>query len=75
MKYEVNQKNERIAKLEGDVSKKKDDISYFETKFIEIKIQITKLNVYIEGESFLKRTNHALWDRISQLIPRKWDFC
>ena len=61
--------------IEGEVSERKDEIEYLETELNDLKIQITKLQLDIEGDSLLRRKNKALQDKITQLFMKKWDHC
>ena len=61
----MNHKNERLVELEGEVSKKENDIEDLETELNDLKSQITKLVLYIEWETLLRRTSKYLWDKIS----------
>ena len=61
--------------MEGDFSKKEDDISELKRDMDNLKIQITSLQLYSQGEDLLRKIIEDLWDIVAQLFITKWDFC
>ena len=50
LEYEVNQKDSIIIELENEDSKKEDGIQDMEAKINDLKIQVTKLCIDVEGD-------------------------
>ena len=65
IEIDVTQKEERILEVEGDFSKKEDEIHDLMKQIYELKIQAAKMEIDMEGEPLIRRTNKPL----GQYIP------
>ena len=73
LESDVHQKEEIIVELEGEISKKEYEIYDLKKYRIDLKSQIAKMEMDIEGDSFIKRTKKSLWEKVDRLIMDEWD--
>ena len=60
--------------MENELNDKYYLIDDLENERYDLKSQVTKLQLHIQGEELLRRTNKVLGDKIAQdIIINKWD--